>query len=130
VGGEALIGGCYRGFLSFWGVLLLELNGLKLPGFGRFWYFLVYLVFFARVFLGFWWVFWGWVRGGGRGGGAASACFFEWVAGFVPTGLGRSDGGGWAGVGKFSFCYFSGNIGKIGCGIVWNALYCVVTGSV
>jgi len=61
---------------SFLGCAVLELNGLMLPGFGRFWYFLVYLVFFARVFLGFWWVFWDWVRGVGRGGGSAFGGLF------------------------------------------------------
>jgi len=37
--------------------VFLELNGLKLPGFGRFWYFLVFLVLFcARILGNFGWV--------------------------------------------------------------------------
>jgi len=43
-------------FSGGWGIFrggaFLELNGLKLPCFGRFWYFLVCLVFFLRVYFG------------------------------------------------------------------------------
>jgi len=50
-GVESLFLGCYRGNGGFGRGAVLELNGLMLPGFRHFWYFLVELVLFcARDF--------------------------------------------------------------------------------